>query len=81
MKKKRVYVYRHGDQPESGWFKSCFMCYTITAQTLLFDEIERYGTPVERMVYICPECKRALLMDEQLRTAYERAVSQYLARY
>ena len=81
MRKRRIYVYRESSQPEDGWFKACFVCYTTTAQTLLFDEIEERGIRTERLVYVCPECKRVLMKDEPLRTAYERAVSRYLARY
>lgn len=81
MKKRRVYVYRESNQPEEGWFKACFICYTTTAQTLLFDETEINGIITERMTYVCPECKRYLRKDDKLRTAYETAVSRHLMRY
>tara|TARA_Y100000748_G_scaffold255636_1_gene221826 strand:+ start:3213 stop:3458 length:246 start_codon:yes stop_codon:yes gene_type:complete len=81
MRKKRIYLYRECSQPETGWFKACFLCYTTTARTLLFDEVEERGIRTERLVYVCPECKRAMTKDEALRTAYEHAVSRYLARH
>ena len=81
MRKQRIYVYRECSQPEDGWFKACFLCYTTTARTLLFDEVEDRGIRTERLVYVCPECKRALMKDESLRSAYELSVSRYLARY
>ena len=81
MRKRRIYVYRECSQPEDGWFKACFLCYTTTAQTLLFNEIEEHGIRTERLVYVCPECKRTMMKDEPLRAAYERAVSRYLGRY
>lgn len=81
MRKKRIYVYRECSQPENGWFKACFLCYATTARTLLFDEVEDHGIRTERLVYVCPDCKRAMMKDEALRTAYENAVSRYLARH
>ncbi len=77
MKTKRIYLYREHDQPENGWFKACFICYTTTAQTLLFDECEMNGIHTQRIVYVCPECKYALRKDDELRTAYEKTVIKY----
>ena len=81
MVKKRVYIYRDCDQPEYGWFKACFICYTTTAQTLFFDQVERQGAQLERLVYVCPQCKRFLKKDEKLRSEYERKVRLYLRNY
>ena len=81
MVQKRVYIYRESNQPENGWFKACFICYTTTAQSLLFDEVERNGAKLERLVYVCPDCKRALRKDNELRTEYERKVRHHLRNY
>ena len=78
MKQRRVYIYRECDQPEVGWFKSCFVCYTITGQTVLYDEIIEKNRKIERLVYVCPECKRVLQKDDILRSEYERAVNNAL---
>ena len=72
---KRVYLYRDCEQPRHGWFKACFVCYTVTARVVLFDEVERRGELLQRMVYVCPGCKNALLRDARLRSEYERTVA------
>ena len=79
MRKRQIYIYQECSQPEDGWFKACILCYTITAQTLLFDKVEKQGVQVEQLVHVCPECKRAMIIDEQLRIAYKNAVSRYIA--
>ena len=81
MRTKRIYLYRECDQPENGWFKACFVCRATTAQTLLFEEKTQGGMCIQHMVYVCPECKRALRKDDELRTAYEREVLRHLRRY
>lgn len=74
---KQTYLYRDCDQPRNGWFKSCFVCYATTARVVLFDEVETCGVLTQRMVYVCPLCKNALLRDTTLRAAYDRCVAKY----
>mgnify|MGYP001310359543 FL=1 len=75
---KRCFIYRDNNLPYEGWFKACFICYTVTAQLALFNTVERRGTQIERVVYMCPDCKRILKKDDKLRTEYEKIVRAYL---
>ena len=76
--KRCIYIYRDSDQPRTGWFHACFLCYTTTGQTLLFDEVKRNGFLIEKHVYVCPDCKKILQCEEDVLNVYKETVTKYL---
>lgn len=73
-----MYIFNQSTQPKEGWFKSCFMCRTITSQTQYFNEKNKNKVLIKRYVYICPFCKKNLLKDNVLRDYYESKVNKYI---
>ena len=78
MKNYKIYLYNDSNQPKDGWFKSCFICKAITAQTQYFKESKTKNRCNKYMVYVCPDCKKQLLKDNILRDYYEKKVNEYI---
>ena len=78
MKNYKVYIYNDSTQPKNGWFKSCFVCKTITAQTQFFCEKVFHNKCLKYLVFVCPDCKKMILKDTNIRDYYERKVNQYI---
>ena len=78
MKTLKMYIFNESNQPKEGWFKSCFVCRTITAQTQYFNQKNKTKVLIKRYVYVCPYCKKMLLKDMVLREYYETKVNEYI---
>ncbi len=78
MKKYNIYIFNDSNQPKYGWFKSCFICKTITAQTYFFNEKKLIDKYIKYLVYICPECKNCILKNNSIRDLYEKKVKEYI---
>ena len=55
---KKVYIYRESNQPEEGWFQSCFNCYTLTSNIIDYTTIVYEHYHYECDIYICRTCER-----------------------
>jgi len=78
-----VYIYRgHHRLPEKGWFQACFMCYTITSRTIIFDTLEKMINDEKNIykiyVYICPICRKKLNCDEKFTLQYNKRCKHYI---
>jgi len=78
MKNYKVYIFNDCNQPINGWFKSCFVCKTITAQTYFFNEKKYFDKYFKYIVYVCPECKKNILKNNTIRDLYEKKVRDYI---
>ena len=78
----KIYIYRDREHlPEEGWFQSCFLCYTITSHTHLFDTREIDKTIHEINVYVCPHCQKKMHRDQETVDILKRKCSRYIDRH
>ena len=78
----KIYIYRdHEHLPEEGWFQSCFLCYTITSHTHLFDTREIDKKIYEINVYLCPDCQKKMQRDQETVDILKRKCSRYINRH
>ena len=75
---KRIYIYKDSKLPEKGWFQGCFICYHKTARLLTFDTKETSKTITEYVVYVCPQCKKELQKNENLKEEYKTKCQEYI---
>ena len=78
MKNYKIYIYNDSTQPKNGLFKSCFVCKTITAQTQYFSEKTYQNKNYKYLVFVCPDCKKTILKDTDIRNYYEKKVNEYI---
>jgi len=78
----KIYIYRDREHlPEEGWFQSCFLCYTITSHTHLFDTREIDKKIYEINVYLCPDCQKKMQRDQETVDILKRKCSRYIDRH
>ena len=78
----KIYIYQDREHlPEEGWFQSCFLCYTITSHTHLFDTREIDKKIYEINVYLCPDCQKKMQRDQETVDILKRKCSRYIDRH
>jgi len=78
----KIYIYRDRENlPEEGWFQACFACYIITSRLKLFDTIHKGKDIYEIFVYLCSDCKKKILKDEDFNKKFEKKCKKYIQRH
>jgi hypothetical protein len=78
----KIYIYHdHDTLPEEGWFQSCFLCYTITSHTHLFDTREIDKKIYEINVYLCPDCKKKMQPEGDTADVLKQKCTIYINKH
>ena len=75
---RRIYIYKDTKMPERGWLQGCFICYQITGRLLVYDTKETVKNITEYAVFVCPECKKNLQRNDELKLDYELKCQEYI---
>jgi len=54
---KKIMLYRNSYLPKSGWLQSCFYCYQVTGNKILYKTIQKPSYLYDIKVYLCKHCQ------------------------
>lgn len=76
-RRKVMYIYKNSHCPRHGWLQGCFICSSITGNSIDY-EMEPNYEDLRYEVYICRSCDRKRLDNTLLGEAFIRQVDDYI---
>ena len=76
--KKELFPPVENNLPHDGWFQACVLCYSITANLILFEKHIIFDETIEYYAYLCSPCIKLIKKYPKIAEKYEKKCSKLI---